>query len=287
MIELVLNEKSLDGQFPTIEEFSEKGVLGLIAVLQDQQLFSVPSVLYKSETLTEAKVTPTQTYTDVVFGEESRIHEGIRRYKVQLMSLFDNPFWNSKSKQNAKDQYKTLDGKSLNGSSIAEADARNGILVSFNHPDYSVPEIKIEKNNEKVGVSNVWQGGQLMDATYKKAFIKFKEYAELKFEGQKLDFSKATIGKVWDNITPELEELVYAAFDSFCNKTWIEIPQDKGLGYKPYNKSRQNEHYFDSDHWKKGIHEFRVSGKCRCFGYAEGDKFYLLLIDPNHELGDK
>ena len=48
-----------------------------------------------------------------------------------------------------------------------------------------------------------------------------------------------------------------------------------------------NSHYFTADEWKKGIKEFRFSGKYRCFGYAEGGKFYLLMIDLAHVLGDK
>lgn len=48
-----------------------------------------------------------------------------------------------------------------------------------------------------------------------------------------------------------------------------------------------NSHYFTADEWKKGIMEFRFSGKYRCFGYAEGGIFYLLMIDLGHVLGDR
>lgn len=287
MIELFLNEKSLDGQFATIDEFSEQGVVGLIAVLEDQKRLSEPSVLYKSESLTEAKVTPTTTYTEVVFGPESRIHDGIRRYKTHLITLLDNPYWTSDSKQNPTDTYTDIDGKTLNGTTIAEAETRDGILVSFAHPDYMTENLEIKKNDEKVSVHNVWKEIQLIDATYKKAIIKFKEYVELRFQGQKLDFSKATMAKVWDVIPADVETFLYDAFETFCQKSWVEIPRDKGLGYKPYNKSRMNSHYFTADEWKKGIMEFRFSGKYRCFGYVDGPKFYLLMVDFGHIIGDK
>ncbi len=287
MIDLLLNEKSLDGQFATIEEFSERGVVGLLAVLEDQRRLSESVILYKSEAISEAKVTSTQTYPDVVFGEESRIYEGIRRYKVQLMSLMDDPYWNDDSRQNHNDHYVDAEGRSLDGTSIAECEARNGILVSFAHPSYSEEKIAIRKNGEEAMVRNVWREGQYLEATYQKAFIKFKEYVALKFEGEKLDFSKATVGKVWDVIPENLESLVGDAFDTFCRESWYEIPRDRGLGFKPYNRTRMNSHYFTADEWKKGIKEFRLSGKCRCFGYAEGGKFYLLMIDLGHVLGDK
>ena len=94
------------------------------------------------------------------------------------------------------------------------------------------------------------------------------------------------MGKVWDIIPPELETAVYSAFDTFCKESWVEIPQDKGLGYKPFNKTRQNSRFFSSEEWDKGIKEFRISGKPRCFGYVEGGKFYILLIDLEHILGN-
>ena len=196
MIELFLNEKSLDGQFATIEEFSERGVVGLIAVLEDQRRLSESAVLYKSEAISEAMVTPSQTYPDVVFGEVSRIHEGIRRYKVQLMTLMDNPYWNGVSRQSPNDHYVDTEGRSLDGTSIAECEARNGILVSFAPPYYSEEKIAIRKNGEEAVVRNVWQEGQYLEVTYQKAFISFKEYVEQKFEGEKLDFTKATANKV-------------------------------------------------------------------------------------------
>ncbi len=286
MIDLILNEKSLDGQFSSIEEFCDKGVVGLIAVLEDRKRLSDQTTLYKSAALTDAMVTPGDTYTSVVFDESNRIYDGIRRYKVALLSLIDDPFWDSDSKQKAEDKYETLDGKSLNGTSVAEAESRNGILVSFAHPSYSATNIKIKKNDDEVEVSNACQEGQIIDVSYHKALIQFKEYAELKFSGGKLDFTRATIGKVWDVIPQELEDAVYDAFDTFCKRSWMEIPQDKGLGYKPYNKTRQNSRFFSPEEWDKGIKEFRITGKSRCFGYAEGGKFYILLIDPEHLLGN-
>ena len=286
MIDLFLNEKSLDGQFSSIEEFCDIGVVGLIAVLEDRKRLSDQTILFKSTALTDAKVTPDATYTNVVFDKSNRIYDGIRRYKVALLSLIDDPFWDSDSKQKSQDKYETLDGKPLNGTSIAEAESRNGILVSFAHPSYSATYIKIKKNDDEVEVSNSSQEGQLIDVTYQKAFIKFKEYVEIKFSGEKLDFTLATKGKVWDIIPPELENAVYVAFDTFCKESWMEIPQDKGLGYKPYNKTRQNSRFFSLEEWDKGIKEFRISGKSRCFGYAEGGRFYILLIDMGHILGN-
>lgn len=286
MIDLFLNEKSLDGQFSSVEEFCDIGVVGLIAALEDRKRLSERTTLYKSAAITDAKVTSDATYTSVVFDESNRIYDGIRRYKVALLSLIDDPFWDNDSKQNSHDKYETLDGNSLNGTSVAEAESRNGILVSFAHPSYSATNIKIKKNDEEVEVSNACQEGQLIDASYQKLFIKFKEYAELKFSGEKLDFTRATVGKVWDVIQQEQEDAVYDAFDTFCKRSWMEIPQDKGLGYKTYKKTKKNSHFFSSEEWEKGIKEFRISGKSRCFGYADGGKFYILLIDPEHILGN-
>lgn len=286
MIELFLNEKSLDGQFSTIEDFSENAVVELIAVLNDQEKLSENTMLYKSEAIADAKITPTQTYTEVIFGEESKIYDSIRRYKRQLSRLISEPFWNNQSKQSKKDRYMSLDGRSLNGTSIAEAESRNGILVSFAHSEYSEKNVKFKKNTNDVQVSNVCQRGQLIDISYQKTFITFKKYVCLKFENQKLDFSQAIADKVWDCITKERESLVLSTFETFCKKSWIEIPQDRGLGYKTYNKSRKNNHFFTKEAWKKGIKEFRLSGKFRCFGYVESNKFYLLMIDWEHLLGD-
>ena len=286
MMELFLNENSLDGQFASVAEFSEKGVVGLIAVLEDIKRLSIPVTLYKSEDIANAKVTATQTYPEVLFGEESRIQDGIRRYKIQLLSLLNDPYWNGESHQNADDSYTSVNGESLNGTSIAEAESRGGVLASFKHPKYLVTEVDICKNGSKVSVSNVFGAGHLTDAAYQKAFIKFKEYVALKFEGQKLDFSEAADEKVWDVIPADIEKQVYDAFDAFCKESWFSIPQNKGLGYKPYHKDRKNSRFFTVEQCEKGIKEFRASGKYRCFGYADGGKFYLLMIDLGHVLGN-
>ena len=284
MIELFLNEISLDGQFSSIEDFSENGVVELLAVLNDQELLSEETILYKSEVIANAKITPTQTYAEVIYGEESKIYDEIRRYKRQLLRLIDEPFWDRQSKQNEADQYMSLNGKSLNGTSIAEAESRNGILVSFIRSEYSKEIINVKKNSEEVQISNVWHRGQLVEISYHKEFIGFKEYVSLKFAGQKLDFSQSK--KVWNNIPKEYEPLIVNGFTTFCNRSWIEIPKDKGLGYKTYNESRKNSRFFTKEEWNKGIKEFRISQKFRCFGYTEGGKFYLLMIDWKHLLGD-
>ena len=150
MMELFLNEKSLDGQFASVAEFSEQGIVGLIAVLEDVKRLSVPVTLYKSEEIANAKVTSTQTYPEVIFGDESRINDGIRRYKIQLVSLLNEPYWNADSRQNVADHYTTQQGTLLNGSSVAEAESRDGILASFPHPDYSDTEVSICKNDNFV-----------------------------------------------------------------------------------------------------------------------------------------
>lgn len=286
MMELFLNEKSLDGQFASVAEFSEKGVVGLIAVLEDVKRLSIPVTLYKSEDIVSAKVTATQTYQEVLFGEESRIQDGIRCYKIQLLSLLNEPYWNGESCQNAADLYTSVYGESLNGTSIAEAESREGILASFLHPEYSATEVSICKNGSKVSVSNVFGAGHLTDAAYQKAFIKFKEYVALKFDGQKLDFSEAADDRVWDVIPADVEKQIYDAFEAFCKETWFDIPQDKGLGYKSYHKNRKNSRFFTIEQWAKGIKEFRASDKYRCFGYADRGKFYLLMIDLGHVLGN-
>ena len=286
MMELFLNEMSLDGQFASVAEFSEQGIVGLIAVLEDVKRLAVPVTLYKSEDIANAKVTETQTYPEVLFGEESRIHDGIRRYKIQLVGLLNEPYWNADSRQNVADHYTTQQGKSLDGSSVAEAESRNGILASFSHPDFSDMEVRLCKNGDTVSVSNVFGAGHLIDAAYSKAFVKFKEYVALKFEGKKLDFSKADDRKVWDVIPADIESQVYDAFDAFCKASWFDIPKNRGLGYKPYYKDKKNSRFFTAEQWAKGIKEFRVSDKYRCFGYAESGKFFLLLIDLEHLLGN-
>lgn len=285
-MDLFLNEKSLDGQFATVTEFSEQGIEGLIAVLEDLKRLSIPITLYKSEHIINAKVTPTQTYLEILFDNESRIHDGIRRYKSQLANLLNEPYWNGDSHQKEVDYYKTRQGQPLNGSSVAEAESRNGILASFPHPDYSDTEISIYKNNKIVLVNNVCRAGHLIDAVYRKKYIKFKEYAVLKFEGQKLDFSKAEDENVWDVIPIDYEKQLYDTFAAFCKTSWFDIPKNKGLGYKSYNKNRKNSRFFTAEQWTKGIKEFRFSGKYRCFGFAEGDKFFLLMIHLEHKLGD-
>ena len=71
------------------------------------------------------------------------------------------------------------------------------------------------------------------------------------------------------------------------HKDWTEIAQDAALRYKEYKPSRKENWFLGSPYEDMTIHKFRCGNPKRCFGFRQGDVFYVLRMERDHSISDK
>ena len=277
-MELLINELSLKGQFNSIEEFINIALPPLLSVLKDTD--SSRDLLYKKYDFYSSLVTPQNTLHDVVVGPISRQYDEIRKFKTQLVGLFENPFWEDSPKHSFNDSYYFLENK-ITGSSLAEACERDKIAISFICNEFNNNTLDVIKEKNTITVDNLFEKEHCLEVFKQRNFISFEHYCKSKFHESKLDFSQLYVKDGFDLIGKDDEELFYDGFRKFDELTWSQINVDDSLDFKEFN----NKNYFKEIEGK--IHKFRISKKYRCFGYVKNGKFHALLFDLNHKLSDK
>jgi hypothetical protein len=277
-MEILINERSLTGQFASPEQFVYNALPPLLAVLKEVD--NTRDLLYKKYDFYDSKIDATTTIYDILVGTTSRLYDEIRRFKSQLATLFENPYWEDDRKHEADCPY-VYNGKDFCNYSIAEACERDKMILSFTHSDFSITQFSITKDDTEIDIDNFFNKGHYIEAAWKKEAIVCREYCRRKFEGGKLDFSKIDEKEGFSLLKKEDESLFIDAFRKFTELSWPQINVDDALDYKPYP---DNDNIFRLIPYK--IHKFRVSQKYRCFGYSDKGTFYVLRFDLEHKLSD-
>lgn len=289
-MDFIINELSLHSQYRDIDDFSSTGAVSLNGILNELRMLNT-SILLKKTTLHERKVTASDSLYSVLCGIPSRTNDCIRRMKGLMASLFNGPYWDTKPKQNVNSTYimTNADGifKDVSGSSIAEAQARTACIISFYPSDFTSSHlhVRIKGDIAEHTVCNIFQQGACRDILLSKKIIGYEEYFNGKYS--KLNFthiSKKYGFNLLDHTNVELFKETFHMFDSL---SWQEMPSHAGLDYKPFNKNTNTKDYFTPEQWSTGIYKFRASKKFRCFGYRQGDVFFVIRIDLEHTLSDK
>ena len=85
----------------------------------------------------------------------------------------------------------------------------------------------------------------------------------------------------------EIEDCI-EAFDRFEEaEGWDEIVRDRTLNFKRYSPASNKDDWFRKSEFKdKKIYKFRCKNPKRCFGYREGEKFYVLRMERDHKISD-
>lgn len=289
-MEFIINELSLHGQYRDIDDFSCTGAVSMNGILSELRMLNM-SILLKKTTLYERKVTAFYSLYNVLCGTASRTNDCIRKFKGLLASLFNEPYWDTEPKHNVNSTYTMTkaDGIStdVSGSSIAEAQARKAYLISFEPSDFTLSPLRIRINGEDTehNIHNIFHHGESREILLKERLIGYNEYFTGKYS--KLDFSRLSKRYGFNLLTQTNIELFKDAFRMFDSLSWQEIPSHDGLDYKPFNRNSNTKGYFTLEQWNIGIYKFRVSDKFRCFGYRQGDVFFVIRIDLEHTLSDK
>lgn len=286
--DVIINELSLDGQYKDVETFAKEGLLSLYSALNDVKSLRAVDLLKSSELLTRPVVNDNDLST-VLSTLNFQRFTTIQRFKRDVYSQLSEPFWDTRPKQDTNTKYEYKD-EEVNGKSLAEAHARDAVLLSYQGGGYDENTLIIRQTDSNGGIIsknivNVSRSNQFLENGYESGKISFKEYVR-NFAWSKLDFSELDNKIGLDLIPKELESIFLSGFQKFDNLDWAIIPKDDGLNYKKFNWNKNTKDFFAIEYWNKGISKFRIDQAKRCFGYVENSVFHVLRLDLTHKLSD-
>ena len=277
-MDLLLNELSLDEQFKSIEDFCENAIPNILNVFKDLQ---DDDLVFKKYDLYARKVTPDQTIHEVLTGNSSRMFDELRKFKVYLSKVFEDPYWEEAPKHSTDEDY-SYQNNDIKGMSLAESCERDLMVISFMHNDFLHNQLVVNKNNTPINIENLTKGGDYFEACWRLKKSTIEEYCCNKYNDKsKLNFSFIDEREGFNLLKSNEDiELFKSGFEKFNKLTWQQVGVDDGLDYKPYDKKN----FYKEIRTKK--HKFRISQKYRCFGFVENGVFNVLCFDLTHKLSD-
>lgn len=279
-MEILINELSLDGQFNDEEEFLDNfdSILKIVKLIELLN-FS----LLKECMLFDRNITASFKLADFAKSKKDRA----RKFKSLLLKLTNNPpYWNENQKHNCSNVYQ-YNGKNICDTSLAESCERDKIVLSFKHNDFNNLSCNVLKNEEAIEIFNAIDTTNFLSHLLKNNKINSLEYCQNKFKDSKLNFEKMNDGYGFDSLeTHQQKQEFIEAFELFDRTDWANILTSDGLEYKPYSASKSNNWFKGTEFENNSIYKFRVTQKYRCFGYRNGDIFYILRFEIDHKISD-
>lgn len=258
-MEVVLNDLSLEGQFDTVEEFSEsllQYTLPTLEILKNNQI-----EVLKSYMMYNLMVTPTHKFADIMQLSGDPV---LSKLRSQLHSLYgEEPYWEDDSQCNEDAIYSCKYTESFNGYCIAEALERNAWIYSFENEKFIDEFLEITKNGEVHRLINFFEPNMLIKSLLDLRIITMPQYLGLKYKSDK----SFGIGINKDYFSELVEEASLSAEDIEIITEDIErlislIKEGANLGRL-------------SDTFDNGLREFRTSldhrREIRIFYYLENN----------------
>src|SRR5690606_34108918 len=167
-------------------------------------------------------------------GVESRTYDELRRFKVYLTKLFENPYWEDNPKHLLNLNYQ-CNQKNVTNTSIAESSERDKLLISFSHLEFQEDELEIQKEgeNQALKIYNLTMGGRYLEACWAQGKISIEEYCKQKYNDvSKLNFDFIDNRQGFNLLhSKEDIELFVSGFQKFNSLSWQQISVDDGLDY--------------------------------------------------------
>ena len=146
-MEILINELSLNGQFASDEQFIGNALPPLISLLREVDYNK--DLLLKKHDFFASKITANTTIYDIIVGNISRQYDEIRRLKLHLVCLFENPYWEDSQKHSVDCVY-LYNSKNVCQQSLAEACERDKVVISFVNPEFSSTNLTVNKEQEEI-----------------------------------------------------------------------------------------------------------------------------------------
>lgn len=246
-MELLLNEKSLDGQFKELEDFYQvlPDMSRNLKILRQKQVS-----LLKHSALYSRKITQDMTILDLQNrkGNVSPLHrDKVKKWKRELSSLImEPPFWDMESSEQID--------------SLQEAARRQTDVLSFPHPDYQDRILLISYKDIAVPVKSAVTTKYLLELLFQHKTLDVLEFLKLRYtEGRlRMDFLDMGIKNISALQKAEIEELLIA-LERFEAEPWSELQKDNFFCFKSYQPSSKKKNYFlNTDFEEKKLTNFGV-----------------------------
>lgn len=285
MNDVYMNELSVDGQFESMEKFSEAAV-SVMKCLKYMKEHN--GKVYKYSGFYNRKITKTETWHDL---KRMRGDKFTRLKSLLVGTMETPPYWDLQNswEQDVEAEYR-CEGMDVSMSSVAEAAEADALLISFPMERYQDKRLKIIKDDKKEFIlPSAVTLKFLIDSLKDKDQIGINEYLCDRYAGTRLDFSKMELRYGLHNFEKEEIEDCLRTFDKFVKlEDWNAVFQDESLRYKKYSpSSKENDWFSRGKYADKEIDKFRCVNPKRCFGYREGDTFYVLRMERDHKISDK
>ena len=217
-----------------------------------------------------------------------QISDELLQFKIKLDNeIYEEPVWDTDPYHDIEQKF-FWDGEDVSATSLAEAVARKGALLSFFLDEFRDCVLNICKNEEKHDIVSVHSPQYLTEQYGKLLNVDRKTWLLLRYEGSRIDCSLLEDKYGADILEKnEFKELV-STLDKFVRReSWEAIAIDDGLEYKKYSPENEEKNWFSGGKYKgKTIMKFRYSKVMRCFGYRKGDRFRILRIERDHKISD-
>ena len=163
------------------------------------------------------------------------------------------------------------------------------MLLSFPHKKYQDRVLRIVKNGRDIfSLPAAATVSFMAKCLLNKGVLEFNEYLSARYADTRLNFSMLEPEYGFDNFEKEEVDDCLRTFDKFVSiHTWDEIYRDSGLNYKKYSPGSDAYDWFRRTKYRgMSIAKFRCGNPKRCFGFREGDVFYVLRMERDHKISD-
>ena len=282
-MEFLLNERSLHGQFVSVDNFLEslKPVLKCIEIIHHCS----ETGIYKISNFHECKVTKNIKICDL---KTCGMSDELLRFKFRLdQEVYKEPYWDRAPMHDISQEF-IWNGEDVTATALAEAAVTQNALISFRSDQFYDCELVIKGNVKTYCVNSVHTPQYLLEQYNCIINIDRKYLLLVRYEGTRIDCSTLEdeygVSILEKN---EFEELI-STFDKFVNHvSWESIGRDDGLEYKKYSPASTKENWFRSIKYNgKTIMKFRFSRVLRCYGYRKGNTFKVLRLERDHTISN-
>jgi len=286
-MELLLNEKSLDGQFDSVDEFYAT----LPEMSRNLKILQKLGIsLLKHSTLYQRKITGDCTLFDLRNSNGKvapQYRDQLRQWKRELSLLMLNPpYWDLEQAGEMTDLDETESRDSL-----TEAALRRMDVLSFAHEFYRDVVLDVDCGGGIVSVGSAVSTAYLLDMLLQKDGLDILNYLKLQYGQGRivLDYLDVETDSAAGMQKSEWKEAMDAMRRFDEAESWEEIRHDRFFDYKSYKpKSRKDDYFSNTGFAGRQIDKFRCGqhSQVRCFGYREQDKFYVLAMERDHSISD-
>lgn len=281
-MDILINELSLDGQFTNENDFlnSLEKILPIIKIIENLEF-----LLFKNNLFFNSNITSTKKFSDIAYLRDDRVRK-VKSFLVKLSTT--PPYWNDTQIHNCSDKY-FYNAKDVCDTSLAETYERDKIVLSFTHFNFLTEWLSVQKNDLSSNIYNIIDKNIFLDYLLSMKEIDILDYCKEKFKNTNLDFSLLENDFGFNTLNNNQINEFTTSFIMFSTMTWDNISNSDGLEYKKYKKPKkiQTKGWFrKGEYMNTDIYKFRTTQGYRCFGYRDGNVFYILRFELDHSISD-